>query len=59
MYAKDISKKVKTALNTKALNGEVIKAFAPYGYKKVGKKIEIDENVSENVKKIYRMYLNR
>ena len=59
MYAKDISKKVKTALKAKAQNGELIKAFVPYGYKKVGKKIEIDENVSENVKKIYKMYLNR
>ena len=60
LYAKDISKKVKTALLTKAINGESIKPFAPYGYKKDGKnKIVIDKNVSENIKKIYEMYLGR
>lgn len=60
MYAKDISKKVKSALRAKAINGEIIKAFAPYGYKKVGKnKIVVDDNVAGNVKKIYKMYLNR
>lgn len=60
LYAKDISKKVKTALITKAINGESIKAFAPYGYKKNGKnKIVIDKNVSDNVKKIYELYLGR
>lgn len=60
LYAKDISKKVKSALMAKALNGESIKPFAPYGYKKDGKnKIAIDVNVSENVKKIYEMYISR
>lgn len=60
LYAKDISKKVKTALLTKAINGESIKPFAPYGYKKDGKnKIVIDKNVSDNIKKIYEMYLGR
>ena len=34
MYAKDISKKVRTAKKTKAEKGEFIGAFAPYGYKK-------------------------
>ena len=59
LYAKDISKKVKTALLTKAMNGESIKPFAPYGYKKDGKnRIVIDEIVAENVKKIYQMYLS-
>lgn len=60
LYAKDISKKVKSALLTKAMNGESIKPFAPYGYKKEGKnKLVIDESVSENVKKIYEMYISR
>ena len=59
LYAKDISKKVKTALLTKAMNGESIKPFAPYGYKKDGKnRIVIDEIVEENVKKLYQMYLS-
>lgn len=60
LYAKDISRKVKSALKAKAMNGESIKSFAPYGYKKEGKnKIIIDENVLENVKKIYELYLGR
>lgn len=33
-YAKDISKKIKTVLRTKKVNGEFVGAFAPYGYKK-------------------------
>lgn len=32
-YAKDISKKIKTVLKIKKVNGEFIGAFAPYGYK--------------------------
>lgn len=60
LYAKDISKKVKSALVTKAMSGESIKPFAPYGYKKKGKnKIIIDYNVSDNIKRIYEMYLGR
>ena len=60
MYAKDISKKVKSALMTKAINGDSIKPFAPYGYVKQGKNnLVIDSNVSDNVRKIFEMYLNR
>ncbi len=33
-YAKDISKKVKSVLKTKKVNGDFVGAFAPYGYKK-------------------------
>lgn len=33
-YAKDISKKIKTVLTTKKVNGEFVGSFAPYGYKK-------------------------
>ncbi len=33
-YAKDISKKVKSVLKSKKINGEFVGAFAPYGYKK-------------------------
>lgn len=33
-YAKDISKKVKSVLRNKKINGEFVGAFAPYGYKK-------------------------
>lgn len=59
MYARDTSKKVKTALLTKAMNGESIKPFAPYGYLKDPKnknKLIVDEAVSENVLKIFELY---
>ena len=32
MYAKDISKKIRSTFDTKRKNGEFIGAFAPYGY---------------------------
>lgn len=58
MYAKDISNKVRSAILTKATEGECIKAFLPYGYKKGNDKnsIEMDENVSGNVKLIFNLY---
>ncbi len=60
MYAKDISKKVKSALITKVINGENIKPFVPYGYKKKeNQKIVIDEKVADNVRTIFKLYLTR
>ncbi len=59
MYAKDISNKVRTALQTKAFQGDCIKAFLPYGYKKdICNKynILIDENVADNVVLIFNLY---
>lgn len=59
MYAKDISKKVRTSIITKATLGECIKAFQPYGYKKDENNkniILIDENVADNVIKIFELY---
>lgn len=59
MYAKDTSKKVRAILMTKALNGESIKSFQPYGYMKDPNnknKILIDRNVSDIVVKIFQMY---
>ena len=61
MYAKDISKKVRTAKKTKAENGEFIGAFAPYGYKKHPNditKLVIDEEVVDVVKYIFSEYNN-
>ena len=59
MYAKDISKKVRTAKKTKAEKGEFIGAFAPYGYKKNPKditKLVIDEDVADIVRYIFSEY---
>ncbi len=61
MYTKDISNKVRTALQTKAFQGECIKAFLPYGYTKDinnKNKIIIDENVSDNVRLIFNLYIS-
>lgn len=61
MYAKDISKKVRTVKRTKAEKGEFIGAFAPYGYKKRPNditKLVIDGEAAEIVKYIFNEYAN-
>ncbi|MBQ8726930.1 MAG: recombinase family protein [Oscillospiraceae bacterium] len=58
MYPLDCSKKTKMALTTRAKNGQFVGSKAPYGYKKseTDKHIlEIDENVSDNVKLIFKL----
>ena len=60
MYAKDISKKVRSSLIVK-YNGEFVGKLAPYGYIKDPKdkyKFLIDKNVSHIIKKIFNMILN-
>ena len=55
-YPRDISNKVKTALNTKKINGEFITSYAPYGYKKSRyekHKIIIDVEAAKTVKLIF------
>lgn len=59
MYAKDISKKVRTSITTKAIRGECIKSFMQYGYIKDPKdknNILIDWEVAGNIKRIYNLY---
>ncbi len=59
MYAKDISKKVRSSLLTKASSGQNIKSFLPYGYKKDEKEkniILVDYEVSPIIQKIFEMY---
>ena len=59
MYAKDTSRKVRTVLMSKAINGESIKSFQPYGYKKDPNnknRILVDTNVSDIVVTIFEMY---
>ena len=60
MYAKDISKKTRTAFTTKKLNGEFIGSFAPYGYMKDENnknKLIINEGTACIVRRIYKMFL--
>ncbi len=57
-YAKDISKKIKSAYRTKALKGEFTGAYAPYGYKKDPNDkhhLIIDEETAPVVKHIYEL----
>lgn len=59
MYAKDISKKIKGVLKEKALKGEYLGSYAPYGYKKSKNqknKLEIDTNIAYIVKRIFELY---
>lgn len=61
MYAKDISKKVRSSLIVKKYNGEFVGKLAPYGYIKDSKdkhKFLIDKNVSHIIKKIFDMILD-
>ena len=61
MYAKDISKKVKSVLREKQKNGEFMCSTPPYGYKRhpsIKNKLVIDYNVAHIVKKIFEMYDN-
>ncbi len=61
MYAKDISKKVRTSLRTKQLKGEYLGTTAPFGYmKNPDKKGHLipDPISSIYVKKIFELYLS-
>ena len=61
MYAKDISKKIRTVMDTKRINGQFIGAFAPFGYVKAQdnkNKLLVDPVAAEIVKRIFSMYLN-
>lgn len=60
MYARDISKKVRTALTTKKKNGVFIGSFAPYGYLKDPKNsghLIIDEKTAPVVREIYKLFI--
>lgn len=58
-YCKDISKKTKSALRTRAKRGEYIGAYAPYGYKKSEEdyhKLVIDFEVAHVVRRIFNEF---
>lgn len=60
MYAKDISKKIRTSLKAKMKEGKFVGARPPYGYKKDSKdknKLVIDEEKSIIVKRIFDLSL--
>ncbi len=60
LYAKDISKKVRTAFRTKIERGEFIGSYAPYGYKKSTSNkntFVIDEEAAPIIKRIFDMYI--
>ncbi len=60
-YARDISNKVRSVLDTKKVNGEFIGSVAPYGYLKDPNnkhKFIIDKKAATIVRKIFKMILN-
>lgn len=60
MYAKDISRKVRCALDSRRRSGKFIGSSAPYGYIKDEKdpsKLTPDENTKDIVLRIYREFL--
>ncbi len=59
-YARDISKKIRSAYKTKALNGEFTGPYPSYGYNKDPKdkhKLIINKKQAEVVRLIYKLYL--
>jgi len=60
-YCKDISKKIKSSLRIKKIEGKFTGWKAPYGYKRMKDdyhRLEIDNEVKENIKKIFNLALN-
>ena len=61
LYAKDISKKIRSAKHAKALNGEHGASYAPIGYKKDSERknhIVIDDETAWIVRKAFELYLS-
>lgn len=59
-YARDISKKIQTAVGTKQRSGEFIGAFPSYGYKKSPKnknQLIIDEYAAAVVRRIFALFV--
>ncbi len=58
MYARDISRKIRTALRAKAEDGQYIGSFAPFGYRKSSEdkhRLEPDEEAAVWVRKMFSM----
>lgn len=56
MYSRDISRKIKSAVDLKKLSGEYVYGTAPYGYKKgeVRNTIVVDEPAAITVRRIFK-----
>lgn len=59
-YIADISKKIRANKQAMKNAGQYVEHYVPYGYKKKEDKhqIEIDEEVSDNIRLIFDMYVN-
>jgi DNA invertase Pin-like site-specific DNA recombinase len=60
LYSKDISKKVRSAKQTKMLKGDFMSSGAPFGYRKCAdnkNKLEPDPVAAEIVRKIFTMFV--
>lgn len=58
MYSADLSKKVRSARDTRVRNGEFVGQFAPYGYRKDPEdkhRLLVDEEAALVVRRIFRM----
>ena len=55
MYARDISRKIKSAKHQQAKDGKYIGAQAPFGYQKKGHHLVIDPDAAGVVQRIYSM----
>lgn len=58
MYAKDISRKIKSARRQQAKDGRFIGSQAPFGYQRNGPHLVIDPEAAEIVKTIYQLASN-
>ena len=59
IYSKDIGRKVKSSFALKMKKGEFLGTYAPYGFLlDENRKLIIDPEASENVKRIFEMYAN-
>ena len=59
-YVEDISKKIRAVLDNYKSQGKYVEYYVPYGYKKNKEdkyKVIIDEDVADNVKLIFDMYI--
>ena len=58
VYAKDISKKVRTQYEMKRKRGDFCGSFAPYGYIKRGHGLIIDETAAYVVRQIFKLVID-